>query len=272
MAGNQAISTNSGVFRHANLEITSHGSDWLFAVCAIMGASSLIFLIQGLVTQPLNKRYIHYLLAGATFISCISYFTMASNLGQVPIIAEWRRGWFNTNNNNFFPAGTTVTGTREIFYVRYIDWFVTTPLLLLALFLTARLALPAILCTILPLWVFVICFLAGSLIQTRYKWGFFTFGTSALLFVLWQILWDVRRHVLATMNIIGGGPVYKTYLSAAAMLVIPWLLYPVAWGLSEGGNVIHPDSEAIFYGILDIISKVGFGAVLLYGRRKIGPV
>lgn len=29
------------------------------------------------------------------------------------------------------------------------------------------------------------------------------------------------------------------------------MLYPVCWGISEGGNVIAPDSEFIFYGILD---------------------
>jgi bacteriorhodopsin len=34
-----------------------------------------------------------------------------------------------------------------------------------------------------------------------------------------------------------------------------WLLYPIAWGVSEGGNVIPPDSEAVFYGVLDIMTK-----------------
>ena len=38
-----------------------------------------------------------------------------------------------------------------------------------------------------------------------------------------------------------------------------------------GGNVIHPDSEAIFYGILDIIAKPVFGFMLLFGHRNITP-
>ena len=29
------------------------------------------------------------------------------------------------------------------------------------------------------------------------------------------------------------------------------MIYPACWGISEGGNVIAPDSEFIFYGILD---------------------
>ena len=50
-----------------------------------------------------------------------------------------------------------------------------------------------------------------------------------------------------------------------------WFLYPIAWGLSEGGNVIAPDSEAVFYGILDILAKPVFGALLLWGHRNIDP-
>lgn len=40
------------------------------------------------------------------------------------------------------------------------------------------------------------------------------------------------------------------------------MLYPICWGVSEGGNVIPPDSEFIFYGILDCllisITSLGF--------------
>lgn len=50
-----------------------------------------------------------------------------------------------------------------------------------------------------------------------------------------------------------------------------WFLYPIAWGLCEGGNLISPDSEAIFYGILDLLAKPVFGALLIWGHRGIDP-
>jgi Bacteriorhodopsin-like protein len=50
-----------------------------------------------------------------------------------------------------------------------------------------------------------------------------------------------------------------------------WFIYPIAWGLCEGGNVISPDSEAVFYGVLDILAKPVFGAILLFGHRNIDP-
>lgn len=50
-----------------------------------------------------------------------------------------------------------------------------------------------------------------------------------------------------------------------------WTLYPIAWGLCEGGNLIAPDSEAVFYGILDLMAKPVFGTLLLFGHRNIDP-
>ncbi|KAK0632471.1 FDD123 protein [Immersiella caudata] len=248
MSGNHAIDANAGIAPQATIAITSHGSDLYFTVCAIMGAATLVIWLLSL-PAPASHRIFHNLLAGATFISCIANFAMGSNLGQTPVITEFRR-----------------SGTREVFYARYIEWIVTAPLLLSALLLTARVPVALIVGAIGASWVAIACGLIGALVPTSYKWGFATFGVSALLFVFWQVLWDGRRLACAV-----GGPVRKTYTSSASILVFIWMLYPVAWGLAEGGNVIHPDSEAVFYGVLDIFAKVVFAAVLLEGQRGVAP-
>lgn len=68
-----------------------------------------------------------------------------------------------------------------------------------------------------------------------------------------------------------GPDISRTYLICGVWTIFLWFLYPIAWGLSEGGNVIAPDSEAVFYGILDICAKPVFGALLLWGHRNIDP-
>ena len=78
--------------------------------------------------------------------------------------------------------------------------------------------------------------------------------------------WTARKHAYAL-----GTDVGKTYLICGVWTIFLWFLYPIAWGLSEGGNVIAPDSEAVFYGILDIMAKPVFGALLLWGHRNIDP-
>ncbi|KAK4170479.1 hypothetical protein QBC43DRAFT_348953 [Cladorrhinum sp. PSN259] len=51
-----------------------------------------------------------------------------------------------------------------------------------------------IMCALFADWIMVVCGLVGALISMRLKWGFWTFGTAAFLFVVWQILFDGRRY------------------------------------------------------------------------------
>jgi bacteriorhodopsin len=51
----------------------------------------------------------------------------------------------------------------------------------------------------------------------------------------------------------------------------PGIIYPIAWGVCEGANLISPDSEAVFYGVLDFLAKPIFGALLLWGHKGIDP-
>jgi len=252
--GNNALSDNSVVFQNADLAITKRGSDWYFAVCAVMGASTLV--VMGLsFTKQKTHRLFHYISAILLLTASIAYFSMGSGLGQVPIYVEFVRG-----------GKVAAAGTREMYWVRYVDWFVTTPLLLLDLLLTAALPWPTILVTILADEIMVVCGLVGALTRTSYKWGFFTFSCAAFLFVLYTLLIDGRSHARAL-----GGSVSRTYNICGVLTIFVWFLYPIAWGISEGGNVIHPDSEAIFYGILDLIAKPVFTFLLLWGHNTIDP-
>lgn len=52
-----------------------------------------------------------------------------------------------------------------------------------------------------------------------------------------------------------GPDVHRCFMSCGVLTLFVWLLYPIAWGVAEGGNVITPDSEAAFYGVLDVIAK-----------------
>ena len=80
------------------------------------------------------------------------------------------------------------------------------------------------------------------------------------------MVFTARNHARAL-----GQDVLKTYTLCGVWTIFLWFLYPIAWGLSEGGNVIAPDSEAVFYGILDIMAKPVFGALLLWGHKGIDP-
>jgi len=136
--------------------------------------------------------------------------------------------------------------------------------LLLDVLLTAGLPWPTVLYTILVDEIVAVTLLVGALVKSTYKWGYFVFGVSALFFVAWTVIFDARGQA---RNL--GADINRVYTICGLWTVSLWLLYPIAWGVSEGGNVIAPDSEAIFYGILDLLAKPVFGALLLWGHRNI---
>ena len=111
--GNQALDVNSGIGGNPDLAITTHGSDWYFAVCAVMTVATLVFMALSF-RRPRTHRLFHYITASITLVAAIAYFSMGSNLGQTGIPVEFVR-----DNAN---VATGLGGTREIFYVRYIDW------------------------------------------------------------------------------------------------------------------------------------------------------
>lgn len=255
--GNQALHANYGVGGWADLQITHRGSNWYFTVCAIMGAATLAFMGMSFM-KPRSDRLFHYITAAITMVATVAYFSMGSNLGQTPIVVEFGR----PSSSMVYGAG--INGTREIYYVRYIDWFVTTPLLLLDLLLTAGVPWPTIMITIIADEVMIVTGLVGALTRTTYKWGYWTFGMFAFFYVVYVLALVARPHAKAM-----GPDVSRVFNMCGFMTLFIWFLYPVAWGVSEGGNVIHPDSEAIFYGILDVIAKPIFGIMLIMGHKNI---
>lgn len=75
-----------------------------------MTVSTMVFI--GLAgTKKRSDRIFHYITSGVTMVAAIAYFSMASNLGWASIEVEFVR------------SDSVVRGlSREIFYVRYIDW------------------------------------------------------------------------------------------------------------------------------------------------------
>lgn len=112
----------------------------------------------------------------------------------------------------------------------------------------------------------IITGLVGALVASSYKWGYFVFAMFALFGIAYNILFVGAQHAKAL-----GTEVNKVYWACGGLTMFLWFLYPIAWGLSEGGNVIACDSEAVFYGVLDVLAKVGFGILLLLGHRNIDP-
>ncbi|KAF8131928.1 hypothetical protein EV363DRAFT_1449630 [Boletus edulis] len=233
---NDALDTNPPA---GDAHITTHASDWLWAVFAIMLISWLIIL--GWTYSTRKTRVFHYIPLIVLSVATVAYFAMASDLGWTLIRSE-----FDSHP------------TRQIWYVRYIQWFINAPLLLFAMLSFTHAATAQILTILFFSWFLVVNGLIGALVASSYKWAFFVFGLFGLFFIWIQLLGVIPWQ----SNIFRQGEHFKPgFFIGAAYISFMWMLYPICWGLSEGSNTISPTSEMVFYGILDILS----GPVFLFG-------
>jgi len=279
-SGNDALDVNRP---NADRHLTVHGSDWLWAVTASMGLTFLSWLAWTLSRnkQPLIaahdtrkgnnngvsngvhrspvadrvplwlERVFHYLFTIAAFIGFISYFTMASDLGNTPI-------------RQYMHHGNNPQQTRQIFYVRYIYWFVAWPPILTANLLLSGVSWATIIFAIVLQEIWVVSWLCGALVSTSYKWGYYTFGLFAYFILAYILLsWGIEHSRLIRTS--------KEYTLLVGLLVLVWVGFPISWGLSEGANRLSVTGEMIFYGILDIIAIPLYGTLFLIYTRRFGP-
>ncbi|BGO98299.1 Protein MRH1 [Rhodotorula toruloides] len=247
--------------RVAEIDITTHASDFLWAWFCVLSLSAIGILAWGHMSRPIGERAFHELAAALCFTASIAYFAMASDLGATAVPVEFIRG--GSLGENWVKLGVN-DPTRSIWYARYIDWTITTPMLLLELALCTGLPLSQIFGLIFFDLVMIETGLVGALVPSRYKWGFYAFGCAALFYIWWILLVPGRK---SAMNL--GSDFHKSYITSTAVLSVLWLVYPIIWGLAEGGNLITPTSEMIAYGVLDLLAKPVFSIVHLMGLSKL---
>ncbi|TFY63764.1 hypothetical protein EVJ58_g3052 [Rhodofomes roseus] len=237
MGGNRALNLNPP---NADLHITTHASDWLWSAFSVFGLSLLVMIGLDLL-RPRGTRLFHQIAIVILATFTLGYYSMASDLGATPILVEFR--------------GYGSDPTRQIWYVRYIQWFITFPLLVLEVLLATGLSLSDIITTLFMCIVVVISGLVGALVHSTYKWGYFSFGCAALIYIWCSLLIHGTRTAFPA-----GGVLRTGYIRSAGYLSFMLITYPICWACSEGGNVISNSGEMIWYGILDILA----GPVFLF--------
>ncbi len=228
--------------------LTVEGSDWLWAVTAIYITSFFCFILLCGYAARHEERVFHYLFLIASLTGSIAYFAMASNLANVPVTTELNNG----GNPDI---------TRQIWYARYINWFVGWPVLVIATLLLSGISWATILYAVGLSWIWVCSWLAGAFVTTTYKWGFYAFGIAAYMLLAGQLSYWAR----ISARRVG---FEKQYTIIAFILIFLWFLYPIAWGLDEGGNKISVTAGFIFYGILDILMVPALGFCFMVLSRS----
>jgi len=235
-----AIGKHSPIFppspKHIVERVSSKGVSWLEFVTIVMAVAFVVFVGAAMSRTGKNRAnaLCSYVIVG---IAALSYFAMATQTGSVII---------NVGD-----------GHRQIFYARYIDWLFTTPLLLLDVLLLSGCAVGDLMWIVGADILMIVTGLISALVN-KGQWVWFVIGCIAMVAVFVGLLGPGRKNAMARSD-----SVAKSYTGLVGFLLVLWTLYPIVFALAEGTGKITPNKEVVLYGILDILAKVVFGAIIV---------
>jgi bacteriorhodopsin len=169
-------------------------------------------------------------------VSALAYFAMLSD-----------QGW------------TAIAGCRQFFYARYLDAFITHPLIILSLGLVAGVDRVTIAAVAGADVGSILCAYMGAIsVVPTVKWFWFVFSLALLVPVLYALASTFR----ACVQHAGAESISELYNRSSWLIVVSWCFYPIVWLFSEGFASFSVSFEVIAYAILDLLVKVAFTVII----------
>jgi len=144
---------------------------------------------------------------------------------------------------------------RDFYYARYVDWIITTPLLLYDI---TRLVGTSTLNSWFIVSLDVLMILAGLVGAVNEhgqdKWAFFAFSMLAFIGIV---------LALRSMKVFASSDLEIVFTRARNLTLATWMGYPVIWILAEGTGTISVFAESVAYTVLDVIAKTVIGWLIV---------
>jgi len=231
-------------------EVTMQYVDGMGKTCLLIGticmALSTAYFYMAAVGAKENK-FFESVTMMITGIATLAYLSMYSGVGYM-----WGEEY-----------GTDEL--RPVYYARYIDWILTTPLMVWDVLALAGAASDEVMLCVGVDMLMIGFGVIGAQTPGGMKWPFFVVGCLAYV------------HVVQTLMKFTGYSKYgeaarKLYERVAMLTIGLWTFYPVVWILAEGTRTVSPNVEALFYMVLDVLSKCVFGLTIVNARSALAAV
>ncbi len=222
-------------------------NNWLWVGFGGMAIGSLILLAQGWNRRTRDEENHYFLHVFVTLTAAASYLAMAVGQGSIHL-----------------------ADGRDFYFARYLDWSITTPMLLCGLCLTA-LHSPFRRWALLLGLVFTDVYMIGTGVVAGLsptgsgaKWTWYLISSGAFLFIYVGLWGPLRRE-----SVKSGPRAEKLYTTNVSILSVVWLAYPVVFLFgSEGIKTMDAVTTAAVYTVVDLVAKVAYGVFSLAGARK----
>lgn len=236
----EVASNYSAVAGGLGIETLTYYAFWLAFVC--MGAGTLFFFLER-TSVPLKYRATLTVSGLITGIACFHYYRMA---------AIYEGGGFPTE-------------------YRYIDWIVTTPLMLIKFPLLLGLGSKAkklfTQLVVLDLAMVITAYIAEvSPVGGGTWWTFFLVACAFELLIVAVLYTQISNALLDAPQ-----PIARAVKVMRLFILVGWAIYPIGFLMALTGDSGGALRE-LFYNVADVINKVGFGLVAYNGVRALAEV
>ncbi len=217
-----------------------------------MAAGTLYFILERNELKPEHRKTATYA-AIITFIAAIMY-------------------WIMTGIVNFAEGTASSDEVAATMPYRYIDWLLTTPLLLVEFGLILAIAGAVQKGFVLRIIVADIIMIAtGYLGEAAAEPGIY----SAVMFIISSLAWFYIIYAIYQVKI-DGMPDYvrEAVVIMRRFVLIGWAIYPIGVAVEEFMTIAGAETAmavsiaAIIFVIADVLNKVGFGMVAVNAAKK----
>ncbi|MFB6196572.1 MAG: bacteriorhodopsin [Haloplanus sp.] len=192
--------------------------------------------LWGLRTDP-DRRNHYLVLMGVTSIAAVAYALMALDVGTVSV------------------AG------RVVAVPRYVDWLLTTPLLLLFLAMLGNVGRGSLARLVVADVVLLVLGGVAVAIPGPIRWLAFLGGLAAFGVLVYDLYGRIPR--LATFS---SERARILFITLRNLTIALWTLYPIVWILAPTGiGLLTRDMAMLVIAYLDLISKAAFVALAVDG-------
>jgi sensory rhodopsin len=212
-----------------------------FLGALVLALSTVPPVWQALVDR--ERREFYLVLAGITGIAAVAYVGIGLGFGLV----------------------TTNGRTWDV--LRYLDWVVTTPLIVLYLAMLTRPGREAYLKIIGVDMLMILSGVAANVLPSPIRFVAFAVGGLAFLGLAWQLYVELEIDTSLDGDATERRALFEKLRN---LTVVLWGIYPVVWLLSTKGlGLLLPGTEQVVTIYLDVLTKAGFTLIAVNGSETI---
>jgi bacteriorhodopsin len=235
-------------------ELGDTGKRTLWVVTVLMAISSVVFYTLA-ARAPLPKRVLHTTSALITTISFITYLALSTGQGiafKEDVIVH---------HNKHVPNTHDIT-LRQVLWLRYINWALSTPLLLTNFALISGLPGANLFTAIAANYVMLASGLFGTFAgHTKARWAWLTLSCIGYLVVLHHAGFHAQRAAQTK-----DAPFRRFFGAFSGTSLIMFALFPISLAAGSLALKVSVDTETVLFAVLDIFTQgiVGYWLLLTH--------